>query len=398
MAPPLSKTAPPNLKKIVVFLRRAEELDRDKSSPESRVVAYNCRQYAVLQGIPLAGTDASSKSCLGELLDQLEKEKSAMAVFSKGEHWKICRKVADRVFDKADGEDQAGLADKGTAKTFYAAGTFYEILQQFYDGKGGEVEDDEETAEQKQEEEHRRVYCKWKATEILNAIKEGREPTPGGYKEQRQIEDDALPLVCEVDTTNVLSPAPEMPSVDLFFSSTENESTTNDHSSQVYDTNDDIAPPLYDDIELNLNGEAEPTNNEMPPAVKEVNERVDDSDDIFIPGALESSDADMNNTNLQPLAPSPSYSQHTATKSTPQPSSPPPSAAIPTQATASPKASIGGGVLSSLFGKSHNTIKVSKEQMNDAVELTKFALAALQTGDGELGRQRLEEALGVLRR
>ena len=45
MAAPLSKSVPPSLKKIVVFLRRAEELDHDKS-PESRVVAYNCRQVS----------------------------------------------------------------------------------------------------------------------------------------------------------------------------------------------------------------------------------------------------------------------------------------------------------------------------------------------------------------
>lgn len=144
---PLSKSSPPSLKKIVVFLRRAEELDNDKS-PESRVVAYNCRQYAVLTGIPLAGSDAAAKSCLGKLLDELEKEKTAMSTFSKAEHWSICRKVADRVFDKADGEDRAGLADKGTAKTFYAAGTFYEILQQFYEDKkdGGDDEAKEQIA------------------------------------------------------------------------------------------------------------------------------------------------------------------------------------------------------------------------------------------------------------
>jgi vacuolar protein sorting-associated protein VTA1 len=28
------------------------------------------------------------------------------------------------------------------------------------------------------------IYAKWKATEILKAVKEGRQPTPGGYGEQ----------------------------------------------------------------------------------------------------------------------------------------------------------------------------------------------------------------------
>ena len=75
----MAPSVPPSLKKIKVFLARAEELDRDKNNPESRVVAYNCRQYAVLTGIPLAGaTDNAAKTCLSELLGQLEKEKGSM--------------------------------------------------------------------------------------------------------------------------------------------------------------------------------------------------------------------------------------------------------------------------------------------------------------------------------
>ncbi len=59
------------------------------------------------------------------------------------------------------------MADKNTAKTFYAAGVFYDVMQQFKDLLEPEIE-------------KKRKYCKWKAADILNAIKEGREPTPGG--------------------------------------------------------------------------------------------------------------------------------------------------------------------------------------------------------------------------
>jgi vacuolar protein sorting-associated protein VTA1 len=41
------------------------------------------------------------------------------------------------VFNKADEEDRAGLADKDTARTFFAAGVFFDILSQF-----GEVSKD----------------------------------------------------------------------------------------------------------------------------------------------------------------------------------------------------------------------------------------------------------------
>ncbi|KAL7480562.1 hypothetical protein ACHAW6_006249 [Cyclotella cf. meneghiniana] len=383
MAPP-SKSIPPALKKITVFMRRAEELDHDKS-PESRVVAYNCRQYAVLAGIPLAGPDASAKACLGELLDQLEKEKSAMSVFSKAEHWTICRKVADRVFDKADGEDRAGIADRGTAKTFYAAGTFYEILQQFYDEKkDGEIDD--ETQAQIEEEKKKRLYCKWKATDILNAIKEGREPTPGGYQQQQQQqqqqqdEKDVMPVADLLNSRTIPDTAskntelpltPDMPPPYLFMPTAEE---TNEQSTVHYDIGDIVPPPSFDGVELNLNGDPVEDDHSVEEA----------SVDIFIPGPLRNVSVDI------PLDSPPPYSEHlSSTRSITS------STTVPVPPTSPPKAS--SGVFSSLFGKS-NTTKWSKNQINDAVELTRFALAALQKGDGELGRHRLEQALNVLKK
>ena len=68
---------PPELKKITPYVRRAEELDRDKGNPESRLVSYYCRQYAVHTGVGLA-TSPAGKGCLGELLGNLEGEKEAM--------------------------------------------------------------------------------------------------------------------------------------------------------------------------------------------------------------------------------------------------------------------------------------------------------------------------------
>ena len=38
---------PPELKKCTQFIRRAEELDKDKSRPESRLVAFYCRQVSL---------------------------------------------------------------------------------------------------------------------------------------------------------------------------------------------------------------------------------------------------------------------------------------------------------------------------------------------------------------
>ena len=384
-----AKTLPPSLKKIHVFLKRAEELDRDKSNAESRVMAYNCRQYAVLIGIPLVSSSTSSdndngaaaKKALGDLLTTLESEKEAMSVFSKNEHWKICRKVADRVFDKADAEDRAGVANKGTARSFYAAGTFYEILQQFHnddiknkskqDGAADLEEDEMSVVEHMEEEDQRRIYCKWKATDILTAIKEGRVPTPGGYQQEKEEEvaDDAVetnnetagsegaagwtPAPAIQEETNdelpLPPPAPSMPSSELF----------------------EAPPPPYDGIELSLSGQPTSTTTSSDDYAQE--QQTSDQD-LFIP------------------APPPQ-----------KPSTPPPSSSQQQHASNGGGGSNnngGKGMFSSIFhstNKSSSNKKLSKEQMGDAIELTKFALAALQSGDGELGRERLEQALGLWR-
>lgn len=404
--PPLS--VPPELKKIGVFIKRAEELDRDKSSPESRVVAFNCRQYAVLQGIPLVKNSAPAKSCLSEILSQLEKEKPAMGTFSTSEHWSICRKVADRVFDKADEEDRAGLANKGTAKTFYAAGTFYEILQQFYDKSDAENKDGDQNWEQRDEEEQRRLYCKWKATEILNAIKEGREPTPGGYqknepdKEETNIEEGVPGSVIEESdeksspSTVELAVAPSMPASD-FFASLPPIDLEKEESKNGIDAADAVESPSYSGIEININGDPEPSAITQP-FVEDVEEDSAD-EEIFVPGppkvAAKHQHFQENDTDLPP----PSYSEYTessqsSTRPVSDPPQPPPAPSV--NAIASQSTSRSSGVLSSLFGKSSGG-KISKEKMSDAVELTKFALAALQKGDGELGRERLQQALDSLK-
>lgn len=415
MSSSISSSLPPSLKKINVFLKRAEELDRDKSNPESRVVAYNCRQYAVLQGIPLAKKNATStedtngssaNKALGQLLDTLETEKHAMSVFSKNEHWKICRKVADRVFDKADSEDRAGVANKGTARGFYAAGTFYEILQQFHNEEivnkmmnndiaevvvDNDVDEDEASVmEHIEEENQRRIYCKWKATDILNAIKEGRAPTPGGYQHQKQeneeidennndgggnvveygvkdegIEGDVVPL-----------PPPSVPSSDLF--------ELPNHQSN---TPQEPPPPSYDGIELNLSGQPTTTTTEMTTTETSSTVEKNAHKEMFIPPPPSS------------LPPPHSYSQ-------PPPPPPPPQNDDPTRnnngsSNSNDGGSSGKGMFSSIFHNNNNKSsinkKLSKEQMGDVIELTKFALAALQNGDGELGRERLEQALAVWR-
>lgn len=176
---------PSELKKITQYIRRAEELDKD-SSPQTRIVSYYLRQHAVQIGIPLSTTPAT-RQCLQEILTKLENEKKVMKQFTQEESYTICREFALKVFDKADSIDRNGMSDKSNAKNFYAAASFLDVLTLFH--KGNANGDNEEMSENALDEDKMRFYAKWKATDILNAIKEGREIKPGGFGEDIQQED-----------------------------------------------------------------------------------------------------------------------------------------------------------------------------------------------------------------
>eukprot|EP00953_Heterococcus_sp_UTEX-ZZ885_P022787 12583-Heterococcus_DN1.PRE.8 len=162
-----SMSIPPAYKPVTAFVRRAEELDRDAARPEAKVVAYYCRMYAIDVGLKLGKAD--DQKFLESLMGKLEADKAALPEMTPKEGKEYCEAFALEVFYKADEEDRAGLADKDTARTFFAAGVFFDILSQF-----GEVSKD--IADKKK-------YAKFKALDILNAIKEGRTPSPGGADE-----------------------------------------------------------------------------------------------------------------------------------------------------------------------------------------------------------------------
>jgi vacuolar protein sorting-associated protein VTA1 len=338
---------PAELKKITPYVKRAEELDRDRENPESRLVAYYCRQYAVSTGIPVAKS-AGSKQCLANILETLEEEKAPMSNFTRAEAKFLCRKFADSIFDKADGEDRIGLASKTTAKTFYAAATFYEILNQFYED-GGEL------SEEQQEERERTVYSKWKSTEILKALKEGRQPTPGGYgenqedeeereeeaKEEQQQEEEESEVEAGVQGEQDFPPP--APSIPLPVPPPVETVQEDEGDEEVSEQGTEVGlgpPPAY------------PGDDSAPPP-----------GEVFIPGK------DSAAASRPPIKP--------VEKPTPAKKS------------------------NGLFGMGKKKAsapvgKVSKEKIADAVELTKFALSALKSKDVEVGAKRLQEALTAL--
>jgi len=193
---------PPELKKITQFIRRAEELDTDTTRPESRLVAYYCRQHAMHVGIPYSNTPPAKK-CLADLLGIIEADKLAVSYFSLEEAEYLVRKFTNMVFDRADQEDRNGRVNKDTARIFYVAATFFETLQQFHPATplyADKNSKDNLSAEQ-QMDCKKRKYCKWKATHILKAIKMGKNVEPGTFGDTEAVHRmDAIRI--QPDNTN----------------------------------------------------------------------------------------------------------------------------------------------------------------------------------------------------
>lgn len=153
-----SETEPAKL--LLPYLQRADELQKHEP-----LVAYYCRLYAMERGlrIPQNERTKTTNSLLISLMNQLEKDKKSLKLGPEDNLH--LEGFALNVFAKADKQDHAGRADLNTAKTFYAASIFFEIINQF-----GVLQPD---LEQKQK------YAAWKAADIRKALKEGRKPTPG---------------------------------------------------------------------------------------------------------------------------------------------------------------------------------------------------------------------------
>ncbi|KAK8964585.1 hypothetical protein KSP40_PGU005452 [Platanthera guangdongensis] len=123
------------------------------------------RLFAMERGlrIPQKERTKTTNSILVSLMNQLEKDKKSRKLGPEDNLY--VEGFASNVFAKADKQDRAGRADLNTAKTFYAASIFFEVLNQF-----GELAPD---IEQKLK------YSIWKAADIRKALKEGRNPEPG---------------------------------------------------------------------------------------------------------------------------------------------------------------------------------------------------------------------------
>ncbi|KAF8899040.1 Vta1 like-domain-containing protein [Infundibulicybe gibba] len=157
---------PPDLKSIVPYLQRADELKK-----QDPVISYWCAYYAAQLGIALKSKDPRSRDLLFSLLGALEDTKRAIvpndAIDIEAASAAYLENFALKVFASADNEDRKGVATRATAKKFVAAANFLEVLKVFVN-----IDIPEANIEKIK-------YAKWKAADIAKAFREGRQPTPG---------------------------------------------------------------------------------------------------------------------------------------------------------------------------------------------------------------------------
>lgn len=89
-----------------------------------------------------------------------------------------CEGFALAVFGRAAKVDLAGKATLTTAKAFVAAARFFEVLLHF-----GDLREDIQ---------EKMKYAAWKAADIQAALREGRQPMPGGVVPLADDEEDAV--------------------------------------------------------------------------------------------------------------------------------------------------------------------------------------------------------------
>ena len=127
---------PPQFKPLTTYIRRAEELDKDISDNNSLVVAYHCRLYSIEKGMKL-GLPQSEMGFLLNIMNDAENTAKLNPSLKSANGKSICQDYALQVFAAADDEDRGNGSTMHTAKAFYAAAAFFDILEQF-----GELEPD----------------------------------------------------------------------------------------------------------------------------------------------------------------------------------------------------------------------------------------------------------------
>lgn len=188
---------PTSVRFVRPLLARAQELD--KSRP---ILAYFCRMQAVerVLATQLHKTDPDAAEFAGKLMTKLEESRESPQLQSDDakktlEDPKSGREYveafAESVLDRAQREIDQGKVSQNTGATLVAAGIFFEL-----ESIWGDIPD-EPAAKIK--------FCKYQATRILKAVKEGQDPN-----ELFESHEDTLALERELEGDKPSEPSKEL--------------------------------------------------------------------------------------------------------------------------------------------------------------------------------------------
>lgn len=304
----------------------------------------------------IRSTEPDANTFIMTLLTTLEKEKSTLGV-KPDQGSIICENFAVSVFNRGDEEDRGGMATKSTAKIFYSASSFFDILEQF-----GEISVDIQ---------EKRKYCKWKASDILNAIKEGRNPSTGPPNTQ-----PSFPAADNNNITNAnqrsiydASPSASAPP----YSNPSSSSSTFEYTSNSPNQLTSLPPPYDPNLNVNTNANTNTNWNAnasygmgMPPPPQ------------MLPPPSYSNGAGAGPVAGYTSPPSPHHHQYQ-----PQYQSQAP------QYNTNTSSNGGGGSRPPATSKEDPRVK-------DAMEICSFAISALKHNEIPLAKERLLEALNRL--
>ncbi|KAI8826932.1 Vta1 like-domain-containing protein [Fimicolochytrium jonesii] len=319
----MSGSPPEDLKYMTPYLQRAHELQAKEP-----VVAYYCKFYALKLAISKGGHSKEAQGYLGQMLEEVEQDKKNLAgneaITNDVVGYAHLENFALKIFLNADAEDRQGRASKKTAKVFLAASIFLDLLRVF-----GEI--DAEIADKIR-------YSKFKAADIIKALREGRTPTPGlPGEELPPDESESAPPGGNGE------PAGSLPHPDF---------------GSPYD-------PSYDP-------------NTIPR-------------DNFAPPSAPSSHFEPNSYPPPQSQSGPSYPQYPdAPPPSQQPYNPPPSSPKKTAQTSIPPSSTSAKTAQQAY-------EINYKAVQSAQKHSKFAISALQYDDVASAIENLEKALAILR-
>lgn len=160
------ESIPDEIGYIKPYLMRSEEMKQ--ADP---IVSYYTLRYALQISLDFHKqnpTNSQVKQYIMNMMGVMEEKRKALGeVFEPQQHFE---KFITMLFVSCDNDDRKVGSTKSTAQKFLVLSYFIDAMGVFEELPPDWVE--------------KRKYCKWKAADILKALKKGEQPLPGGPGER----------------------------------------------------------------------------------------------------------------------------------------------------------------------------------------------------------------------